>query len=130
VARVAVSVTAILIVAWLGVMAYDAHRQADGVAAAAPPRAAGDLGRADAAFRAARLLNPDSAPDVLRALTLDARGRSHEAATLLSAVVGREPDNINAWGVLYLVARQADPALARQALAARRRLDPVGAGAH
>jgi hypothetical protein len=127
VTRVAVIVVAAAVLAWLGVMERDARLQARGVAAAGRLDVPGNGARADAALRGARLLNPDTAPDVGRALVLQARGRSREAAGVLEAVVGREPDNLTAWGVLFAVTRASDPAIARRALAARRRLDPVGA---
>jgi hypothetical protein len=127
VTRVAVIVVAAAVLAWLGVMERDARLQARGVAAAGRLDVPGNAARADAAFRGARLLNPDTAPDVGRALLLQARGRSREAAGVLEAVVRREPDNLTAWGVLFAVKRASDPATARRALAARRRLDPVGA---
>ncbi len=55
------------------------------------------------------------------------RGREREAAALLERVVEREPDNLTAWGLLLAFARERDPAAARRALAARRRLDPLRA---
>ena len=125
--RAAVAAVAVVLLAWLGVMERDARLQARGVAAAGRLDVPGSAARADAAFRDARLLNPDTAPDVARALVLQARGRRGAAVALLEAVVRREPENVSAWGVLYAVARDADPAAARRALAARRRLDPLGA---
>lgn len=126
-ARLAVAALALVLVGWLGVMERDAHLQARAVEAARPPRAAGDLERAASDLRAARLLNPDTAPDVLRAFVLQAAGEDRAALALVSDVVRREPDNLDAWGVLYTLTRQRDPATAQRALAARQRLDPVRA---
>src|SRR5688572_4301475 len=101
-------------------MERDARLQARGVEAAGRLDVPGNAARAEAAFRDARLLTPDTAPDVGRALVLQARGRSAAAAALLEDVVRREPDNLTAWGVLYEVARSRDADAARRALAARR----------
>jgi predicted Zn-dependent protease len=123
VTRVAVAVVAVLVIAWLGVMELDARRQANGVSAAQR----GDFAAAHADFRAARTLNPSTAPDVNRAFLYERAGRHARAAALLEDVVRREPDNLTAWGVLFTFARNHDPATAARALAARRRLDPVSA---
>ena len=121
-ARGAVALVALLMLAWLGVMERDARLQASGAAAASPPP---DFARADADLRAARLLNPDTAPDTALAVLYNGAGRRREAAALLEDVVRREPDNLTAWGLLLLVARDDDPAAVKRALAARRRLDPL-----
>ena len=76
---------------------------------------------AEADFRAARLLNPDTLPDVRRAFLLQSRGNAHQAARVLEDVLRREPDNLEAWGLLYAFTKD------QRALAARRRLDPLGA---
>jgi len=127
VARIAVALLAVVVLAWLGVMERDARLQARGVEAAGRLGDPGGAERAHAAFRAARLLNPDTAPDVGRALVYQAQERPDAAIALLEDVVRREPDNPTAWSVLYAVARLADPPVARRALEARRRLDPLGA---
>ncbi len=119
--RAAVSVVAVLVIAWLGVMERDVRRQADGVEAAQQR----DFGAADAAFRAARTLNPDTAPDVGRAFVYERTGRHAAAAAVLEDVVRREPDNLTAWGLLYTFTKDHDPATAARALAARRVLDPM-----
>ena len=56
-----------------------------------------------------------------------AGGRSEDAVALLEEVLRREPDNLQAWGLLYAFTRERDPGSARRALEARRRLDPLGA---
>jgi hypothetical protein len=114
-------------VAWLAVGERDVRLQARGVQAAQHAREAGNFARADADFRGARLLNPDTAPDVNRAFLYQARGDWQRATAVLEDVLGREPDNLTAWGVLYTFTRDHDPATARRALAAQRRLDPVRA---
>jgi LacI family transcriptional regulator len=67
-ARVSVAVAALAVVAWLAVMERDARLQASGFAAATQPRVAERFARADADLRGARLLNPDTTPDLARAL--------------------------------------------------------------
>jgi predicted Zn-dependent protease len=120
-------VLAAALVGWLGVMELDARHQAAGVAASAAPHTPARLARADADLRGARRWNPDTSPDLARALVTAAAGRRADAIGLLEDVVRREPDNIDAWGGLYLLARDNDPAAARRALAARARLDPLSA---
>jgi predicted Zn-dependent protease len=76
--------------------------------------------------RAARL-NPDSTPDVFRALLLFKVGGRRPSIAILRSVVEREPDNLQAWGYLANYAAGRDPATRREALAAVRRLDPLDA---
>lgn len=121
--RVTVIVVAVVTLAWLGVMERGVRLQAAGVDAADRR----DVASADADLRAARLLNPDTLPDVRRAFLFQGTGRPDDAARVLEDVVRREPDNLDAWGLLYTFTRERDPATARRALEARRRLDPLGA---
>jgi hypothetical protein len=122
-ARVGVMVVAVLALGWLAVLERDARLLAEGTGAAQTR----NLGRAEDAFRTARLLNPDSAPDLRRAFVYQGAGRSREAVALLQGVLSEEPDNLDAWGLLYAFTRDRDPAAARRALAERERLDPLGA---
>jgi hypothetical protein len=126
-ARAAVGLVAVLVLGWLAVMERDTRLQARGIEASGRLAVAGNEARADAAFRDARFLNPDTTPDVGRAVMYLARERRRKAAAVLRDVLRREPDNLTAWSVLYGVTRQSDPATARRALAARRRLDPLAA---
>ena len=123
VARVAVAIVAVLAIAWLGVMERDERMVQRGVQASKQ----GERARAERSFRDARLLNPDSAPDVLRSFLYLGANRRAEAKALVEEVVRREPDNLTAWFVLFRISQGTDPALERRALAARRRLDPVNA---
>jgi predicted Zn-dependent protease len=128
-ARVAVGLVAIVALAWLAVMERDARLQAQAVAASGRLDVPGNAERAESAFRRARSLSPDTAPDVGRALLYLALERRTDATTLLEDVLSREPENLTAWAVLFNVARGHDPATAERARAARRRLDPIGAQA-
>jgi predicted Zn-dependent protease len=123
IARVVVAVVAVVVLGWLAVMERDARLIARGTAAAQ----AGDVSRAEADFRAARLLNPDTAPDVGRAFVYQGTNRPAEAAELLLDVVEREPDNLTAWALLYAFTRERDPARAARARREQQRLDPLGA---
>jgi predicted Zn-dependent protease len=125
--RAAVALVAVLVLGWLAVMERDTRLQERAIKASGRLSVAGNEARADAAFRAARFLNPDTTPDVGRAVMYLARERRPAAAALLRDVLRREPDNLTAWSVLYGVTRQSDPATARRALAARKRLDPLAA---
>jgi hypothetical protein len=123
VARAAVVAVAVAVLSWLGVMERGVRLQASGVAAAQR----GDYARADADFRAARLLTPDTLPDVRRAFVFQGTGRTREAVAVIEDVVRREPHNLGAWRLLYEFTRERDPATSRRALAAIRRLDPLNA---
>jgi predicted Zn-dependent protease len=122
-ARVCVAVLAIGMIGWLGVMERNLRLQASAVVAAER----GDVARAEQDLRRARLLNPDTFPDVRRAFVYQGGGRPNEAAALLEDVVRREPDNLGAWRLLLAFAGERDPATGRRAAAAIRRLDPVNA---
>jgi predicted Zn-dependent protease len=113
VTRAAVIAVAVVVLGWLGVMERAERLQRDGASE-------GD-------YRAARLLNPGTLPDVRRAFLYQGTGRPGQAAELLRDVLRREPDNLDVWGLLYTFTRERDPASAQQALAARARLDPLGA---
>jgi hypothetical protein len=115
VARASVVVVAVIVLAWLAVMERDERLLQRGVKT-----------RVEADLRGARLLNPDTGPDVGRAFIFNSRGRAQDARALLGSVLRREPENLTAWGLLYLISLDADPAAARRALAARRHLDPLG----
>jgi hypothetical protein len=119
VTRIAVALVAIAVLAWLALAERSVRLQASGVAATARH----DFDRAEADFRAARLLNPDPAPDLGRAFVYAASSRQPQAVALLEDVVRREPDNRSAWGVLEEITWRSDPATARRAQAALRRLD-------
>jgi predicted Zn-dependent protease len=118
--RAGVAVVAVVVLAWLGISERSVRLQASGVAATARH----NFDRAERDFRAARLLNPDAAPDLGRAFVYAASSRQAQAVALLDDVLRREPDNRAAWGVLEQITRQNDPGTARRAQAALRRLDP------
>jgi hypothetical protein len=126
-ARAGVAVVAVLVLAWLAVMERDVRLQERGVSALRPGASAAQLAAAERDLRGARLLNPDTAPDVTLALLHRARGDGGRALRAIEDVVRREPDNLRAWATLELLARGRDEAAAERAAAERRRLDPLNA---
>jgi hypothetical protein len=126
-ARAGLAVVAVLVLAWLAVMERDLRLRESGVDALRPGASAAQLAAAERDLERARLLNPDSAPDVSLALLQRARGEPERALRAIEAVVRREPDNLRAWATLELLARGRDAAAVERAVAARRRLDPVNA---
>ena len=127
--RVAVAVVAVVAIAWLAVQERDVRLQARGTADAQHLDMPGNAVRAEDALLAARLLSPDTAPDVRRAFVLRATERQDQAIALLEDVVRREPDNLTAWGLIATFARDRDPAAVARAFTARARLDPLNARA-
>lgn len=121
IARIAVGFVAVLVLAWLGVMERDARIQSRALAEAGKPPA----GRAYRDFRRARLLNPDTAPDVLIALLDSVHERHRQAIARLEDVVRREPENLFAWTRLYGIAHGIGDPADRRAYAAMHRLDPL-----
>lgn len=120
-ARVIVVLASVAVLAWLAVMERDARLRARGVAAAGQ----GGFERAEADLRAARFLNPDTGPDVERAVMYVGAGRAVEGVALFESVVRREPENRTAWALLYGFTQRRDAATAARALSALRRLDPL-----
>ena len=132
--RAGVALVAVVVLIWLGIMERDAFLEARGAETAGGSLLSGrtspaSFRAAEADFKAARLLNPDTTPDVRLAVLYQFHSRPRQAAGLLTDVVRREPDNLSAWGLLFTLSRERDPATARRALAARRRLDPLAARA-
>jgi len=126
-ARVGVAVVAVLVIGWLGLMERDVRADKRGTALSAEPSVPGYVARADAELRAAQRLNPDTEPELKRAFLYVGAGQPERAASIVEGIVRREPDNLAAWGALFNVARDRDPAAAERALDARRRLDPLHA---
>jgi predicted Zn-dependent protease len=126
-ARVAVAVVAVVVLAWLGLMERNVRLEAQGTTLSAKLAVPGNLERADADLRGAQRLNPDTEPELKRAYVYVGAGRPAEAATIIEGILRREPDNLAAWGALFTVSRDRDPAAAERALDARRRLDPLRA---
>jgi len=120
IARVAVALVAVLAIAWLVVLERDTRLFANGKSHT------GDLARAQHDFKRARLLSPDTTPDLALSLLYQKHGDRSRALTAAESILRREPENLTAWAQLYSVGRN-DPATVRRVIAAVRRLDPLDA---
>jgi hypothetical protein len=118
-----IAVTAVLALAWLGVMERDLRLEVRGSGALRSKSDPAAFARAETDLRRANLLNPGTSADVSRALVRQARGHTHQSVALMKDVVRREPENVTAWRVLAVLS----PANARRSLAVQHRLDPVNA---
>jgi hypothetical protein len=112
---------------WLIVLERDTRLQARAAATSRAGASPAALKVAARDLRAARLLNPDSTPDVALAAVERATGDDRRAMETIESVLRREPDNLTAWAILRAFAARSDPAGVERALAARRRLDPLSA---
>ncbi len=134
--RGAIALFAALALAWMVVMLNDAHDLAHGTAVPGDKTAnllpilrhpATFRARVDE-VRAAKLLNPDSQPDLAIAgdyALRSAPGDLDRALAITQAVVRREPDNLQAWvDLLGIQEFRHDQAGARAAAAHIHLLDP------
>jgi Tfp pilus assembly protein PilF len=123
-ARICVAVVALGAIGWLGVMERNLRLQERSAAALRPGTSAAALARAESDLRNARLLNPDTAVDIDRAVVYRTQGDRERALALAEDVVRREPDNLRAWVALALLAGGTQSDAPNRARAALRRLDP------
>jgi predicted Zn-dependent protease len=128
--RCALVAVALLAGAWLvlGVRALDLQSDAESVRSG-PQGAAltpDDADRARSFLHRARLLSVDKSPLLNEGVLLLATGRREEGVAILERVVAEEPDNLEAWIVLYNVySRSSDAKRAREALRRIRALNPL-----
>ena len=120
------SLVALHVIAWVGVLLRD-HQVSE---AAHPLYHQADLSRAEfdrniARLVDARFLNPNSSLDLARSQYLLLRGRLDDSARVAEALVRAEPDNAEAWQVLYHATERSDPRIAARAAAVFRRLNPL-----
>src|SRR5919202_1390028 len=87
-----VALVAVVLTGWLAVSLRDAWLYQRAYASGAHLDVPGTAARAERDFRAARLLNPDRAPDIGRALVLSTTGSKAAALVVLDAVLQDEPD--------------------------------------
>jgi hypothetical protein len=139
VARICTVAVALVVVAWLVVMERDARLLANGTALSRKltsnqknvcPRAPAGaaecrrFARAVSDLRAARFLNPDTAPQLNLGIVQGGSGGGRRAASA-RRILRSEPENLNAWLELLVAGVTAhDPVATRDAVAALHRLDP------
>ena len=134
--RGALALVAVVVLAWMVVLLRDAKDLAHGTVVPGGKTAnLLPILRNPATFkarvddvRAARLLNPDSQPDIAIAgdyALRSAPGDLDHALAMMDAVVHREPENLQAWvDLLGIQEFRHDQAGARAAAAHIRLLDP------
>jgi predicted Zn-dependent protease len=125
--RLLLAACAILAIAWVGVLVRDHYV---GESAANTLLYQTDL--SDRAFehhmdrlQDSRFLNPSSSADLVRTTYYLVRGRTRAAARVAERLVRAEPENVDAWRLLWEATRADDPARARQAAAQVMRLNPL-----
>lgn len=124
--RTALAVVSVLVIAWSAVLWRDNQ-----IGYQAADRIFGDPTMNDSEWRHslaqlhdATLLDPSTKWRVSRATALLLRDKA-EAARVADSVVAREPDNLQAWLVIYRATRGSDHERAREAQAQIQRLNPV-----
>jgi hypothetical protein len=123
--RIALALFAALVIAWSAVLwrnevvGYDAADVIFGNPTMSDSEWAHSLDR----LRDAELLDPSTKWRVSRANALLLRDPG-AAAQLARSVVEREPDNLEAWSVVYRATRESEPGRAAEALAQIMRLNP------
>lgn len=136
-ARISIATVALVVAAWMAVLAHDAHLFDQ--ATAPPPggvgalpaqlRRPGALARRADQLHASRLLSPDTAPELQTAVFLEVRAAPADllrALRIASSVAQREPQNLDAWvDILAIDRARHDDRGAALALAQVRRLDPL-----
>jgi Flp pilus assembly protein TadD len=119
--RVLLIVAALLAGAWLATQVRAARAEDRLTKIAFENQAPAD---APSLLAADRLLNPDTRPDLFDGVILGRRGDFAGAVAAFRRVTRKEPENIEAWGLLASAAKRTDPRLAAEASAAARRLAP------
>jgi hypothetical protein len=115
-----------LVRAAVALLLRDTRLQEHATDLAQASRQAAALEQAARDYQAAGFLNPDTGPDVGRALALQRQRRAREAVAVAEDIVRREPENLNAWRLLSVLTIELDPARSRQAVERARALDPLG----
>lgn len=132
--RCALVAVALLAGVWLvlGVRALNLQSEAESVRSGSQSAALtpDDVNRARSLLRRARLLSVDKSPLLNEGILVFATGRREEGVAILKRVVAQEPDNLEAWIVLYnIYSRLSDSKDARKALHRVRALNPLAAEA-
>lgn len=127
-ARAALVVIAVVVLAWVAVLLRD-FRVGRDAEASLNRRGLSEEQRTRGLDRLedAELLNPDVDPKIARGSKALIFGRLGEAARIGSELVSEEPENLQGWAILQFSTRESDPALSRRAAVQVKRLDPLRA---
>jgi predicted Zn-dependent protease len=125
--RVLLAVCAALVLAWVGVLVRDHYVGQSGAEKLLfdTKLSEGEFQSNLAKLEDARFLNPSTTPELARAEYYLFRGRPRAAARVVEDLLRSEPENADAWRLLWRATRDTDPARAREAAAALRRLNPL-----
>jgi predicted Zn-dependent protease len=124
--RISGLVVALAACAWyaLGIRETHETKRANAIVSASTSLTAEQVREASSLLSSAKVLNPDSTPDVLRAQLERDQGQLTQARATLQRVVAREPENIVAW--LWLAkSSTGNPTAGIGALLQIRRLMPA-----
>ena len=125
-ALIAVAAVAIAVLAGLWVHSVRLEKSGQSIAERPPQSLTrADVDRATSLFKSSLAHNPDTRPTERAAGLLIRTGRAQQAIALLRPVVKREPENLTAWALIAIGAQKIDPALAREATARARALNPL-----
>ena len=124
-ARTACAAVAIVIAAWFGIEAHDAHElsRAQSFLTGSSRLSAAQLAMADSALDAAGTLNPDSTVELTRGELALHAGRSATAQRIFEHVAADEPQNAEAW-LLLAESAYGQGALLSSAVHHLAKLDP------
>lgn len=127
-ARVLLALTAVLVLAWVGVLArnYEIGKDAAIRAFFGPKLSQAERKRDLQHLDDAQFLDPNAYWEVARANYHILVGDQRGAARAAEQLVRDEPQNIFAWSTLLQATKKSDPERAAQAAAEIKRLNPLG----
>jgi predicted Zn-dependent protease len=125
--RLLLAACAILVLAWVGVLVRDHYVGGAAAEALLYDQTLGDreFERNIQRMADSRFLNPSSSPDLARGTYYLVRGRPRAAARIAEALVRSEPENADAWRLLWHATKDTEPGRAREAAAQLKRLNPL-----
>jgi len=125
--RVVLAVCAALVLAWVGVLVRDHY-----VGQSGAEKLLFDTNLSASEFQDnldklsdSRFLNPSTTAELARTEYYLFRGHPRAAARVAEELVRAEPENADAWRLLWRATRDTDPARAQEAAAALRKLNPL-----